>query len=311
MTSVARGGACWALGLALIVTVTGCARPAPPSRPSPPPAPLDYQSVLTETDRSIGQAFAEVRAASTPHALAQRVLDAAGAASAAGERLDNDDPGPPAVSRDNVELASGLRRLGRELAYLSQRIGQHAICTGPVALRAISTAPSMAELREVAADLANAHGDRPTYHWGEALPPAQDETHRGMPNGTVLLDRRGARGDGVLEARNDGPLDAVVLLARDGAAVLSVAVSAGASTTVNGVPDGGYQVFYTAGSDWDRQLNRFGRQCEFHQVSGPTTFTTRPAAQGHTAYTVQTITIHGAGAAAPDTVEVPAEALPR
>jgi hypothetical protein len=308
MASVASGGACWALGLVLIVAVTGCARPAPPP---PPPAPLDYQSVLTETDRAIGQAFAEVRTAQTPDALAQRVLDAAGAVSAAGKRLDDDDPGPAAVSRDNAELAAGLRRLGHELGYLSRRVGQHVICTGPVALRAISTAPSMAELREVAADLADPHGDRPAYHWGQALPPAQDQTHHNVPNGTVLLDRRGAGGDGVLEVRNDGPLDAVVLLARDGATVLAVAVSAGASTTVSGIPDGGYQVFYTAGSDWDRQLNRFGRQCEFHQVSGPTTFTTRPAAQGHTAYTVQTITIHGAGAAAPDTVETPAEALPR
>jgi len=108
MASVARGGACRALGLVLMVAVTGCARPAPPP---PPPAPLDYQSVLNETDRSLGQAFAQVRAASTPDALAQRVLDAAGAASAAGERLDDDDPGPAAVSRDNVELATG--QIGR------------------------------------------------------------------------------------------------------------------------------------------------------------------------------------------------------
>ncbi|HEY2203509.1 MAG TPA: hypothetical protein VGH99_03395 [Pseudonocardia sp.] len=293
--------------------LVGCAAPVPPPAAPPPPVstPGGYQAMLTETDRSIGDALAQVGRTPSLDQLAQQVLSTAGVVSAAGEQLRNSGPVPATVNQDNNTLIDGLHQFAEQLAYLSQQINGHAICTAPVALRAISTAPSTPGLRAVAGDLAAARGDRPAYHWGQSLPPAQDQTNRTLPNGAVVLDRRaGASGDGVLEVRNDGAADAVVMLSRGGSTLLSLAVSGGRTGRVDGVPDGDYDLFYTVGGDWDTGLSAFSRDCEFHRFTSPTTFTTRPAAGG-SAYTIQTITLRGAADDSADTTQVLPDGLPR
>ena len=290
------------LGLvaALLVVLTGCtssgAAPgsvaAPPASPMPSPATPDgYQALLSQTNAQLSAALAAVGRAPTLAVLDQSVLSAAGVASAASERLTSSGPVPATVSGDNTALAIGLRQFGRELAYLSQQIDLHAICAGPVALTAISTAPSMPGLRAVATSLGTIRGDRPAYRWGGALPAAANSVEHRLRSGQILVDRRaGAAGDGVLKVRDQGTKDGVVLLAKGGALVVSMAVNAGQSATLNGVPDGDYDLFYTVGRDWNGPLATFSRHCEFHRFTTPTSFSTS-AVPGGSAYTVQSIVL--------------------
>jgi hypothetical protein len=302
--------------------LAGCAHPTaapggPPAAPATPAPPVDtpdgYQKLLDQTNDELAAALAAVGAAPSLAALDQAVLTAAGVASSASERLTSSGPVPATVSEDNAALAGTLRQFGRELAYLSQQINVQVICAGPTALAAISSAPSMPALRAAAASLGTPRGDRPAYHWGSALPPATDAPRMPLRNGAVLVDRRnGASGDGVLRASNDGGADAVLLLARGGAVVVSLAVTAGQSAQLDGVPDGDYDLYYTAGQDWNAALATFSRRCEFHRFTTPTTFRTNPV-PGGSAYTVQSIALHTppqSGGGAPGDGPVPAGAPP-
>jgi hypothetical protein len=300
--------------LAGLLAVAGCGSPPGPSVPPPAPAtPVDtpdgYQSMLNQTDDQLAAAFTAIGQARSLEALEQTVLEGAGAASAASERLTTSGPVPASVSGDNAALAAGLRQFGRELAYLSQQINQRAICAGPTALTAISTAPAMPDLRVVGTQLGTPHSDRPAYRWGRALPPPHDAVHSQLHNGALLVDRRaGAGGDGVLRVRNNATKDAVLLLAKAGAVVVSMAVNAGQSARLDGVPDGDYDLYYTLGQDWDAGLTTFSRHCEFHRFTTPTSFSTRPVTGG-SAYTVQSIVLTGQddspGATGPDPAAAP------
>jgi hypothetical protein len=287
--------------ITLLVALAGCASPgaapssvaAPPTSPAPSVATPDgYQFMLNQTDAQLSASLAAIGKAPTLGVLDQTVLSAAGVASAASERLTSSGPVPTNVSGDNAALATGLRQFGRELAYLSQQIDLHAICAGPVALTAISTAPSMPGLRAVATSLGTLRSDRPAFRWGGTLPAATNSVEHRLHNGQVLVDRRaGATGDGVLQVRDQGTKDGVVLLAKGGALVASMAVNAGQSAQLTGVPDGDYDLFYTTGRDWNGPLATFSRHCEFHRFTTPTSFSTS-AVPGGSAYTVQSIVLN-------------------
>jgi hypothetical protein len=294
---------------AVLVLLAGCGAPAArPSAPAPASASTadGYQELLNRTDAQLAQALTAIGRAPSLAALDQATLAAAGAAGAAAERLTSSGPVVAEVSGDNADLADTLRQFARELAYLAQQIDQHAICAGPTALRAISTAPSLPDLRAAARSLGTPRTDRPAFHWGAALPTPSDEVHHQLANGTRPVDRRGgAPGDGVLRATNAGGTDAVLLLAKGGAVVVSLAVDAGRSAQVDGIPDGDYDLYYTTGQDWDADLGVFARHCAAYRFTTPTGFHTR-AVPGGSEYTVQDIDLDtpdaaaGSGAAATD-----------
>src|SRR5882757_9331119 len=321
MSGKAQHGVVLALTATLLVTVlglAGCASSgaapdaaAPAAAPAPSVATPDgYQVMLNQTNAQLAAALGAVGQAPSLAVLDQAVLSAAGVASAASERLTSSGPVPASVSGDNAALAAGLRQFGRELAYLSQQIDLHAICAGPVALTAISTAPSMPNLRTVATSLGTLRSDRPSFHWGSALPAEKNSVENRPRNGAVLVDRRaGATGDGELQVRDNGTKDGVVLLAKGGALLVSMAVNAGRSATLTGVPDGDYDVFYTIGRDWNAPLATFSRHCEFHRFTTPTTFSTS-AVPGGSAYTVQSIVLDtGTDGANPDSPVDPSAEL--
>jgi hypothetical protein len=295
--------------LALILMAIGCS--AAPPGPALAPQPTGYQDRLAGTDRDISAAFDAIGRVPDLPTLTRNVLSAAGVVGAAGERLATGGPVPAQAANANNDLVTALHRFATELAYLSQQINLHAICTGSTALGAITTAPSMPALRQAAAALADA-GAEGGYQWGDFLPAPLDQVDARPANGRLLVDRRtGPAGNGALEISDNGDADAVVILASAGRTVLSVAVRAGASTRVDGIPDGGYDVYYLTGSDWDDVVGTFGRHCDFHRFTDPSQFSSRPVAGG-TAYTVKSITVQPDGADSPPNVtEVEPDGLPR
>lgn len=327
-TGATRPALVGALFLLLSLLVAGCALPAgqpseqSPNQPSgqPPapstPEPASYQELLSQTDQELAQALAAIGRAPNLDVLDRAVLTVAGVASSASERLAGSRLVPAPDVEDNTALADRLRQLGRELAYLSQQIHAQVICAAPAVLAEISTAPSMPGLREIAARLGTGTPDRPALRWGTALPPPTNVVETPLPNGALVTDHRapGERGEGALEVRNQGSEDAVVVLARGGAGLVSLAVSAGQSSRLSGVPDGDYDLYYTAGRGWDSGLGTFVRDCEFHRFTGPTSFSSGPA-PGGLAHTVQTVTIQdvpeGSSGSGEGLADVPPTALPR
>ena len=275
------------------------------------------QDRLSRADRDISTAFDVVGHAPDLPTLTRTVLSAAGVVSAAGEQLAAGGPVPPAAADANNALVAALHQFANELAYLSQQINLHTLCTGSTALSAISTAPSMPALREASAALSAAKGNAGGgggggYDWGGFLPAPMDQANARPANGRLMADRRaGAAGNGVLEVSDNADADAVVILASAGRTVLSVAVRAGASTRVDGIPDGGYDVYYLTGSDWDGVVGIFGRHCDFHRFTDPSQFSSQPVAGG-IAYTVKSITVQTTGTDSPPNItEVEPDGLPR
>ena len=72
--------------------------------------------------------------------------------------------------------------------------------------------------------------------------------------------------------------------------VVSVYVGKGLNTTVNDIDDGGYELFYTAGTDWDDQLKTFTRSCLFKRFQMSISFTTTPS-EGGVRSTTQVISL--------------------
>ncbi|WP_028936603.1 hypothetical protein [Pseudonocardia spinosispora] len=307
--------------LGLVMTLVGCAGAPPPPAPAPP---VGYQDRLSRTDRDISAAFDGIARAPDLPALTQSVLGAAGVVSAASEQLATGGPTPIQMTGPNGELVAALRQFGYELAYLSQQINLQVICTGSTAAAAITTAPSMDALRAASTGIGTPTADRPAFEWGGWIPAARDAVNARMPNGRVVVDRRaaGSPADGVLEVTDDEDVDAVLALSRQGKIVVSVAVGARKTVRLDGIPDGVYDLYYSTGTDWDDVVGAFGRGCEFHRFTDPTTFSSQALPDG-TSYTVQTITLHtsrdepgaapedAAGAAADEAPEVPPTQLPR
>jgi hypothetical protein len=273
------------------------------------PAPPGYPDRLSRTDHDLSTAFNGISRAPDQPALAQAVSAAAGAVSSAGQWLSSGGPTPEPLTKTNDALSGTLGHFADELAYLSQQINQQVICTGATAMGAISTAPSAVALRAEADQLAHPPGGGPGYRWGEFLPAPKQQTNTRVPNGQLVVDRRNpAGGNGVLQVSNEGDDDAVIALARGGSTLLEVAVRAGQSSEVDGIPDGSYDVFYLTGTDWDAMAHGFGRQCEFHRFTGPSVFNSTPVPDG-VSYTEQTITVRTT--TSPDTAVIPPNALPR
>lgn len=303
MTRSAAAGAV----LALVLLITGCGAPGSAVLPRPP----GYQARLDRTDHDIASAFTAIDHSSDPTSLASTVLAAAGTVSAASQWLASGGPVPPSARQANDALSGTLGHFATELSYLAQQIDQQVICTGSTALGAITTAPSMAALRSESGALAAIPGGG--YDWGAFLPAPRDQSDARMPTGRLVVDRRtGPPGNGVLQVSDNGDADAVVVLARGGSTVLEVAVQAGQSAQLTGIPDGSYDVYYLTGTDWDDVVHMFGRGCQFHRFATPSTFTSAPV-PGGTSYTTQNITVTAGtgGDEAPDASAVAPSALPR
>jgi hypothetical protein len=298
-----------ALLIALVaVLAVGCGTDTGPAQLPPPP---DYPARLARTDHDIAAAFDAIERAPDQPTLANTVQDAASTVSSAQQWLASGGPVPPSLAEINGSLTDALGKFATELTFLSQQINEGEICSGSTAMGAITTAPSMAALRDASGHLAQPPGGGAGFDWGGYLPSPRDQTNARMPTGRLVVDRRPKPpGDGVLQLHNEGQTDAVIILARAGSTVVEVSVRAGESTRVDGVPDGSYDVYYLTGTDWDDVVHGFGRQCEFHRFTGPSTFTSSPAPDG-TSYTEETITVRTTDSSDAGVTAIQPDGLPR
>lgn len=104
--------------------------------------------------------------------------------------------------------------------------------------------------------------------------PSSMEIHRGENIG----------GRGVLTIENKGAIDQVVILSQGGATLLAGYVRGNENLTIERVPDGEFEAFFTAGADWDG--SRFNSAGITKRFDDPISFTTTA-----TTYSIWTLTL--------------------
>ena len=169
---------------------------------------------------------------------------------------------PPAeVAKEHPQLVKALQAFGAELGDVGSQVGDKALCTGSAVRAGLGDADATSALRRaLAAVTAKLPKPRPSL----TLPAADQDFGSRPPNGRLI--RAGdLDGPSALEIDNGGSNDALVSLSKGSKPAISVYVRKGKKTTVRGVPNGSYTVYFTFGASWDGSARAFGRNCTFQR----------------------------------------------
>lgn len=244
--------------------------PAPPPEP-PALSPMEYQGQLSASADVVYAALGEIAAAPTIDALRTAVAGAAGATTAAAGHLDGLVP-PAHVAPVHDAVVNALSRFATALAALEGEVQGQQLCAGASTLARMGNLAEYEELRVALAGLTAADPVQ-AFGWGETLPPPAPMPERALANGQILHDQR-APGDGWLEIDNGTVSDAVITLVQGQDRVVSIYAAAASQTTVEGIGDGVYDLYWTSGLDWDEQLAGFTRDCTFNRFDQQFDFVT-------------------------------------
>jgi len=135
-------------------------------------------------------------------------------------------------------------------------------------------------------------------------PPPSPTLTRRLETGTVIKQTGARNGEGELTVENGLDLDAVAVLSR-GDWLLAVYVRHNSSHTINGIPDGNHDLFFTLGEDWDAGQGAFTRRRDLSRFDEPFPFTSTP-----TTYSVWTVTLHPVPGGTANAHDVPVNQFP-
>ncbi|MFC6080542.1 hypothetical protein [Sphaerisporangium aureirubrum] len=230
--------------------------------------PAEYGTALEAAVGPVGSSLGDISKSRSLKSLGGRVERARSAAGDAVDRLATVVP-PPEVSTEHSDLVAALRGLEGDLDGVRDSVEGRSLCTAPAVLARLGKGDGLGAVKSAGDDLA-AKGDYPADVVDVKAPKEQS---RRLSNGTLV--RSGSRnGRGTLTVDNGGSQDAVVTLVRGKAKGTSVYVRKGRKTTVRGVSDGSYRVYYTVGADWDRGRRAFTRDCSFRRFEKSIGFVT-------------------------------------
>ncbi|HKF75375.1 MAG TPA: hypothetical protein VKF59_04475 [Candidatus Dormibacteraeota bacterium] len=237
-----------------------------PQTPVRPLSHAAYQAQLTAASNLIGGALDRVAGAGSPDVLATALADAGATSPRAANVLSEGLP-PADVYDSTGRFVLHLRLLGDELQSLVDQAQSFKLCGGPSAMAALSALDHAQKLRAASQEVA-AHG----YQVRDLIPPETPLPDRHAANSSLLLDMPD-RGDGPELAVDNGTgEDGMVTVLRDGSPRLALYVTAHATASVPGIPNGSYAIFFTQGQDWDAGLKAFTRSCSFESFDKPLQF---------------------------------------
>ena len=246
-------------------------------------SPEAYQRRLGAANTSLTAAWRSVASAGPYDAVGTAAADAGTAASRAADQLAALAP-PAGADALNGDLVAGLRQVATDLSGLTDQVSASTLCASPAVVSGLSTAPGTTRLRDVAARLRGAG-----FQWGDFLGRPIPASDTRLANGAVVnAHRRGGLGE--LTVDNGNELDAVVTLAQAGAPAVSMYVRHGAKATLNRIPDGSYQVFFTVGADWNGEDRLFTRSCGFSKFDDLASYATTQDG-GRTRYVTYDVTL--------------------
>ncbi|HZD02393.1 MAG TPA: hypothetical protein VFA46_20040 [Actinomycetes bacterium] len=256
-----------------------------------------YRQALALAAEPVSEALAGMANAKALKALTQWLVQAEQAAGRAAEQLDQVTP-PQDVRAEHADLAQAFRQLNGDLGVLQDAVQGHELCASAAVMARLGKADGVAAVRDASRALA-ARGGAQAYRIDLPVPAAPREQSRRLPNGQFV--RQGSRtGKGELTIDNSSERDTVLTLAVGKRPAFSVYVRKGSKSKVTGVRDGTYQIYYTAGVDWDPTTRAFTRDCAFERFDDAFKFTTtRTATQvAWTRWTVDLEPLRGGNAKA-------------
>lgn len=224
----------------------------------------EYQAALTAADAALKSAFQALAAGRNPATTGDAATALSMAAQTEHGKLLGLAPPAPVTAAHN-QLTRALEQFTDMVSETAKDADVLRICAGVSAISKITNSEATTSLRAAVEALATADPANP-YKVGSFLPATVAEQSRRLGNGTFV--KKGTRnGEGQLKIENRGLSDTAVSLvpANTKASAITVYVTAGSNFTVNGVKDGTYQIFMTAGADWDQQIGGFTRNCSFQK----------------------------------------------
>jgi hypothetical protein len=263
-----RGSASSTIPLALVVLLAGgCSGDS--GGASPPPLSIEqYDATLSGAAAPLGKALNELAKTWAYKGLADQVTTVATAADRAAVELTDITP-PVELGAEHAKLVTALEAFHDELDDLSSQVDNRSLCTGSAVRARLGDAEGTSDLRKA---LTTVQGKLPGDRDALRLPAAGQKPGPRPGNGELLRADQ-LNGYGQLKVQNGGN-DAVVTLSKKREPVVSVYVRANKETTVKGVRDGSYTVFFTSGARWDGKVRAFGRDCTFQESEKQAEFRT-------------------------------------
>lgn len=250
------------------------------------PQPLSvqqYDTTLAGTVDPLETALEGLAKAKAYDGLAGRVTAVETAADQAVTELTEITP-PAELATKHSQLVTALEAFHDDLGGLSSQVDDRALCTGSAVQAGLGNANGTSGLRDaLAAVSAKLPDDRHTL----TLPAAGQKPGARPANGQ-LLRAGNLDGRGELTIKNGGA-DAVMTLSEGDKPAMSVFVRKDEETTVKGLRDGLYTVFFTSGARWDPKARAFGRSCTFQRSEKQTTFSTTATSYSHLTYTLYAV----------------------
>ncbi len=310
-TASGRVGAAVGVLVCAALLLTACSSGTPgagraPGRatlaaPSPSPTPTSttppYGPVLARWINALNTALAELPPSGDLTAFDAALEEVRTAASSAGSNLEPAEE-PPAVATAHRQVLVALDALAEHIEKVQSGIHDRSLCATSSALATFGQAEALTTLPAALRTLAAAG-----YPATLAVPQTGQLQQRSLDNGTLV--REGGRdGEGELTIENGGGSDAVLSLALDGRSVHSIYVGKGATTTLKGIEDGTYTVYFAGGTDWDSGTKAFTQDCDFSRFDDTMAFET-----GRT-YTTWTLTLQATAGGNATTSDVPEGSYP-
>jgi hypothetical protein len=224
-----------------------------------------YQDLVDDGAGAVGRSLKDVRGAGSHSGLQDRLEKAA-------EQVDEAAAGlaaikaPASAAASHEQTVAALKDLSWELLAAQSKVDSGALCTAPAVLAYLTRSGAGSHLRSAAKRLATAGLDA-----GALGPKRLPTPSLRLKNGAVL-SRKGGTGPGVLIIDNGNAREGVVKLVAGGKR-MSIYIGRRAKATIQGIPDGTFDVYFAGGVSWDGKRNTFSRSCGFTKFERRMKFT--------------------------------------
>lgn len=245
------------------------------SLPSASPAPAAstpeaYQAELTALDDRLAEAMRALGKRRSIVGLTEAIAELRATVDAEHATLGGLEP-PETVADAHAELDVALSDLSTALTSLETDAQSRMVCAGESALRQLGNSDGAAAVREAAARLAESDPAQ-TYTVGEFVPEDGEQRNRRGRNGELRRGRRGGLGE--LKITGSPNSDSLLKLRIKKRGIRNVYVRRNTTVTIDGLPDGRYEVYLAQGKDWNGDTNRFTRSCSFSKFDDKLNFRT-------------------------------------
>jgi hypothetical protein len=225
----------------------------------------EYQGLVGDGAGAVSGSLKDVRGAGSRSGLQDRLEKAAKSVDEAAAGLAA-IKAPQSAAASHEQTVTALKGLSTELLAAQSKVDSGALCTAPAVLAALTRSSAGSQLRSAAKGLETAGLD------AGALGPKRVPTPALRLKNGAVLSRKGGTGPGVLIITNGNPREGVVKLVAGGKR-MSIYIGRKAKATIQGIPDGNFDVYFASGSSWDGKRNTFSRNCGFTKFERKMKFT--------------------------------------